>query len=83
MLCTIYILFSLLCYYAWGSDLTEPVVTEMLPAGNMVVQIMKLLFCLNLVFSFPLTIVPTFSTLEAFLLGKKETSSVEEENTNL
>jgi len=26
--------FSSLCYYAWGSDLTEPVVTEMLPADN-------------------------------------------------
>ena len=33
-LCTIYIFFSLLCYYTWGSDLTQPVVTEMLPAEN-------------------------------------------------
>ena len=36
-LCTIYIAFSSLCYYAWGADLTEPVVTEMLPAGNLCV----------------------------------------------
>ena len=79
MLCTIYVSFSGLCYYAWGSDLTEPVVTEMLPAGNIFVQVMKLLFCLNLVFSFPLSIVPTFDTLEALFLGKKETNTIEAE----
>ena len=79
-LCTCYVLFSELCYYAWGSDLTEPVVTEMLPADNTFVQIMKLLFCVNLVFSFPLTIVPTFDTLEAWILNKQETSKIEEEN---
>ena len=78
-LCTIYMSFSSLCYYAWGSDLDQPVVTEMLPADNKFVQAMKLLFCLNLVFSFPLTIVPTFNTMEAWLLGKKETGTVEEE----
>lgn len=59
----------MLCYYCWGSSLTEPVVTEMLPADNIYVQVMKLLFCLNLVVSFPLTIRPTFDTLQAVLLG--------------
>lgn len=68
-LCCIYIAFSSLCYYAWGENLTEPVVTEMLPADNLFVQIMKLLFCINLVFSYPLTMVPTFNTLEVYLLG--------------
>ena len=77
MLGVIYVLFSFLCYYAWGSDLDEPVVTEMLPADNHFVQAMKLLFCINLVFSYPITIVPTFNTLEAFCLGKKETSTMD------
>ena len=36
-LCTIYILFSFLCYYTWGSNLDETVVTEMLPADNVYV----------------------------------------------
>lgn len=78
-LCFIYMLFSSICYYAWGADLTEPVVTEMLPADNAFVQVMKLLFCINLIFSYPLTIVPTFNTIEALLLGKRETGSMEEE----
>lgn len=78
-LCTIYVSFSMLCYWAWGSDLTEPVVTEMLPADNTFVQVMKLAYCLNLVFSFTVIIWPTFTTLETLILGKKETNSLEED----
>jgi amino acid permease len=76
---TIYATFAFLCYYAWGSDLTESVVTEMLPAGNTWVQIMKMLFCVNLVISYPLTIIPTFNALEAFFLGVAETNTDDEE----
>jgi amino acid permease len=78
-LCTTYILFSLLCYAAWGDGLSQPVVTEMLPKGDHWVQAMKLLFCINLMFSFPITIVPTFDTLQACILGKRETISIADE----
>ena len=76
LLCCIYVLFSFLCYYAWGTDLDESVVTEMLPADNVFVQIMKLLFCVNLMISYPITIKPLFTTLES-LIGKKETNTDE------
>ena len=76
-LCTFYTLFSFLCYYSWGSDLDESVVTEMLPADNVFVQIMKLLFCVNLMVSYPLTIVPALTIFDT-LFGKKETNSDEE-----
>ena len=36
-LCCIHIGFSSHCYYAWGADLTEPVVTEMLPTDDVFV----------------------------------------------
>ena len=36
-LCVVHITFSTICYYAWGSDLNEPVVTQMLPAHNIFV----------------------------------------------
>ena len=75
-LCTIYVLFAFTCYYAWGSNLDEPVVTEMLPPDNHFVQVMKLLFCLNLMISFPVTIVPVYHALEA-VIGKEETSQEE------
>jgi len=78
LLCTIYIAFSYVCYYAWGSDLNEPVVTEMLPADNTFVQIMKMLFAVNLMISYPITIVPVYNTIED-LMGKKETRTEDEE----
>ena len=34
---TMHIVFSSVCYAAYGEDLTEPVVTEMLPADNVMV----------------------------------------------
>ena len=40
---------------------------------------MKFLFCLNLAFSYPMTIVPVFNTLESCLLGKQEKEREESE----
>ena len=71
-LCIIYILFAFTCYYAWGTDLDESVVTEMLPADNHFVQVMKLFFCINLSISCPITLTPVFHAFEA-VIGKKET----------
>lgn len=68
-LCVVYILFSSLCYYAWGSDLNQTVVTEMLPPANTFIQIMKLAYCINLVFSYPLTSVPANQTLQEYCFG--------------
>jgi len=41
---------------------------------------MKLLFCVNLIFSFPLTMVPTFSAIEAVVLGQRETGTEDAES---
>lgn len=68
-LCTIYVLFSFLCYYTWGTDLDETVVTEMLPTDNTFIQIMKLLFCINLVFSYPMTNSVTHTTFQEYVFG--------------
>jgi len=76
-LACVYVAFSSLCYYAWGNTLDMPVVTEMLPSANLLVQVMKLLYCINLIYSYRLNIVPTFTTLEAYLLGVKETNKDE------
>ncbi len=62
-LCTVYIMFSFLCYYNWGADLDESVVTEMLPPDNAFVEFMKIAYCINLVFSYPITIVPAHQTI--------------------
>jgi len=76
LLCTMYVGFSMLCYYAWGQGLQEPVVTEMLPAGNISVQILKLTFCLSLLCGYPLTAKPIFEGLEDFLLKEGAASDI-------
>ena len=71
-------LFGSLCYYAWGTDIKEPIITEILPSADLWVQIMKLLYILNLIYSYRVIITPTFSTLEHYILGVKETKTDEE-----
>ena len=39
---------------------------------------MKMLFCVNLVISYPITIVPVYDALQV-LLGKQETNTQEDE----
>ena len=68
-LAVIFIIFGLLTYSTFGSDLDEPFITEMLPASNLGVELIKVLFCLNLVFSYPITINPTNSILESYVFG--------------
>ena len=68
-LCTTYILFSQLCYFTWGSNLDQSIVTQELPSSNGYVQVIKILYTLNLVFSYPLTIYPTNIILDSIFLS--------------
>ena len=68
-LCAVFIGFSQICYYAWGQGLDEPVVTQMLPSDNTLVQVVKLVFCVSLVFSFALTGNIIVRTLQEVFLG--------------
>ena len=65
-LCIMYIIFGELCYYTFGSGLTKPIIMEMMPADNPIIQVVKILFMINLVFSYPLTIFITNLILEGF-----------------
>ena len=57
-LTAVFIFFGELCYLAWGANLNKPIVTEMLPPTSVVVMIMKLLFCINLLFSYAINVYP-------------------------
>mmetsp|Transcript_41783 Transcript_41783/g.63810 ORF Transcript_41783/g.63810 Transcript_41783/m.63810 type:complete len:164 (+) Transcript_41783:1226-1717(+) len=70
----VYVAFSNLCYFTFGDQLTKPIIMEMMPADNPIIQVVKILFMINLVFSYPLTIYITNVILEGFLF-KKSTSS--------
>ena len=66
-LCSIYILFSELCYFTFGNNLNEAIVMQEMPSDSVVIQIIKLLYCFNLVFSYPLTIFPTNLVIDSIL----------------
>lgn len=55
-LTAIYILFGGLGYLTWGGSPIEAYSTEMLPADNLAVIIMKFLFSFNLVPTYAITI---------------------------
>ena len=80
-ICILQILFSSLCYYTWADEIKEPIITELLPAENVWIQIMKLLYCINLIYSEKICIVPAFSCLEYYILGIKEKSREEDDIT--
>ena len=55
-LTVIMIAFSELCYFTWGSNLTEPIITEMLPRDSTVAIITKLFYIVNCMCSFSIII---------------------------
>lgn len=65
-LCTMYVCFGELCYYTFGKELNKAIIMEMMPADNPIIQVVKILFMINLVFSYPLCIFITNLILEGF-----------------
>lgn len=60
--------FGLLCYGYFGHmDEKKSFVIQNLDETNIFIKVTRLLFCVNLVFSYPLTIYPTNKSIESFL----------------
>ena len=69
-----YIIFSEVCYFSYGANLTEPIMLQQMPSDSLVFQLMRLLFCINCICTFPLVIYPVNTILESYILPKgKET----------
>lgn len=62
----IYIGFGQYCVIAWGDALSTPLITDQLD-HNTITYIVKVLFCFNLVFSFPLMLYPSNIIVENYL----------------
>lgn len=75
-LCSIHIYFSELCYYYWGDNLKEPLVTEQFPQDNWYLLVAKLLFCINILFSIPLMIYITNNIVERYVFSKMRFSTL-------
>ena len=72
-LCLIFIAFGNLCYFTYGSN-TSPLITEMLPAQDIIVIITKLLFIVNLLCSYAICIYPTNTIIEEWIWNKHDRS---------
>jgi len=62
----IYISFGQFCVMAWGDKLDTPLITDELGEGP-AAWIVKILFAVNLVFSFPLVLYPAIMIVENYL----------------
>lgn len=71
----IYILFGCLCYFTFGSNMNNPLITEMLPPADTVVVVTKLFFIINLICSYALCIYPTNTIIEGWLFKKGDDSA--------
>ena len=69
-LTVIYIVFGGLGYLAWGQSEIQPYSTDMLPASNIAVIVMKFLFSLNLICSYSITIQPANQILGNWFCSK-------------
>ena len=69
-LTTLYILFGSLGYMTWGSNPIEAYATAMLPADNVAVIIMNFLFSCNLIFGYPITILPANQIFGSWFCSK-------------
>ena len=70
-LCLLYVGFGELTSWTYGSNLTEPFITEMLPAKSVIVCVIKVLFVGNLICSYPITIKPTNDIIESYLFPRR------------
>ena len=73
-LCSIHIMFSELSYYVYANDLNEPIIIMKLPPDNWAVIIGKILFCANIIVSFPLVIYITNNIIESIIFAKMDYS---------
>jgi len=66
----IYIAFPETCFFAFGAaDITTPIITDSLPPQAWWTWVIKVLFSINLVISYPLIIHPANVVLESYLFG--------------
>ena len=63
-----YVFFSEYMIFGYGADkVSYPLITESLPRKSPVTYIIKVLFCIMLLFTYPLQIYPANNVIESYL----------------
>ena len=70
----VFLAFGQICAIAWGNEMNKPLVTDMLPSDPKTNPhdawfgwTIKVLFCINLIFSFPLILFPAHRVIENYI----------------
>ena len=66
----IFVGFGLLTSLTFGANLTEPFITQMLPAGYWSVSLLKIAYTGNLICSYPIMVKPCNEILESYLFKR-------------
>lgn len=77
----IYLIFGQFCVFAWGSTI-EPLITDKLPhdfVGNSI----RILFSINVLFSYPIVIYPAHMVVESILYKGWEKSKKRQMSKNV
>ncbi len=64
-----YVGFGLFVYFTWGDKVADdPIITQIIaPQTDIFMNVVKVLFCVNMVFSYPLIIYPANMVIESYL----------------
>lgn len=63
----LYVSFGEYCLFIYGDLLQTPLITDNLPKEGIVVYLIKILFSINLVFTYPLQLHPASTIIESYL----------------
>jgi len=74
LIAVLYICFGEFTMIAWGNNpsFNEPLITSSLPTKSIVTYILKILFSINLLFSYPLVIHPANTVVESWFFSSWE-----------
>lgn len=74
MLFTLYVGYAFYCFLAYGSLLSTPLIVDNLPQTN-AVFFFKLIYCVNLIITYPLMLNISNDVIEGWLFGKRRMSN--------
>jgi proton-coupled amino acid transporter len=69
----LYVSFGEYCLFIYGDLLKKPLITDNLPTG-IVVQLVRIFFSINLIFTYPLQLHPASIIMESYLFRNMEKS---------
>lgn len=71
-LATIYIIFPEICYAAFGNNMTESIIINMIPNTNVIIVFIKITYMINLCCSYPLTMYPLHTITEGYFFKNRD-----------